>query len=56
MKRTVLLAATLFALAAFSPPASALVRGKPVSALALYGEPKYGPDFAGIDWINPAAP
>jgi microcin C transport system substrate-binding protein len=27
-----------------------------VSALALLGEPKYGPDFKHFDWVNPDAP
>ena len=37
-------------------PASAIVRGKPVHGLALYGEPKYGPDFKNFDYVNPNAP
>ncbi|MBM3513214.1 MAG: ABC transporter substrate-binding protein [Alphaproteobacteria bacterium] len=37
-------------------PASALVRGKPVHGLSLYGEPKYGPDFKHFDYVNPNAP
>lgn len=37
-------------------PASAIVRGKPVPALALYGEPKYAPDFKNFDYVNPDAP
>lgn len=36
-------------------PAHAVVRGKPVHALALYGEPKYGPTQA-FDYINADAP
>ncbi len=36
-------------------PAQALVRGQPVHALALYGEPKYGPDET-FDYVNPNAP
>ena len=39
-----------------APPAAAVVRGKPMPAIALYGEPKYGPDFKGADFINPDAP
>src|SRR5262249_19144681 len=37
-------------------PAAAIVRGKPVHGLALYGEPKYGPDFKNFDYVNPNAP
>lgn len=37
-------------------PASAMVRGRPVTAIAMYGEPKYGPDFAHFDYVNPDAP
>ena len=37
-------------------PAHAIVRGKPVTALALYGEPKYGADFKYFDYVNPDAP
>ena len=36
-------------------PAHAVVRGKPVHALALYGEPKYGPDQP-FDYFNTDAP
>src|SRR5512142_1164331 len=44
------------ALVAAAFPASAIVRGKPVHGLALYGEPKYGPDFKNFDYVNPNAP
>jgi microcin C transport system substrate-binding protein len=57
MKHT--LRATLgvaLAFAVLSPPASAMVRGKPVHGLALYGEPKYGADFKNFDYVNPTAP
>ncbi len=37
-------------------PAHAVVRGKPVHGLALYGEPKYKPDFEHFDYVNPDAP
>ena len=37
-------------------PAHAIVRGKPVHGLALYGEPKYGPDFEHFEYVNPNAP
>ncbi len=43
------------AVGATSAPAQAIVRGKPVHALALYGEPKYGPNDV-FDFINPNAP
>ncbi len=36
-------------------PSHALVRGEPVHGLALYGEPKYGPDEI-FDYVNPNAP
>ena len=29
---------------------------KPVHALAMHGEPKYGPDFTHFDYVNPDAP
>ena len=29
---------------------------KPVHALSLLGDPKYGPDFKQLDYVNPAAP
>jgi microcin C transport system substrate-binding protein len=37
-------------------PAVAIERGKPVHALAMYGQPKYGPDFKHFDFVNPDAP
>jgi len=36
--------------------AQALVRGKPVHGLALYGEVKYPADFKNFDYVNPDAP
>jgi microcin C transport system substrate-binding protein len=30
--------------------------GKPVHGVAMYGEPKYGPDFRHFDYVNPEAP
>ena len=39
-----------------STPSHAIVRGKPVHGLALYGEPKYGPDFEHFEYVNPTAP
>ncbi len=38
------------------PSAEAMVRGKPVKALALYGEPKYKDGFTHFDYANPDAP
>ncbi len=38
-----------------APPAQAMVRGKPVHAIALYGEPKHGPN-EGFAYNNPNAP
>ncbi|MCK5363322.1 MAG: ABC transporter substrate-binding protein, partial [Gammaproteobacteria bacterium] len=29
---------------------------RPVHALAMHGEPKYGPDFTHFDYVNPDAP
>lgn len=48
--------ALLAALGFASQSAHAIVRGKPVHALALYGEPKFGPDFKNFDFVNPDAP
>ena len=44
------------ALAAIASPADAIVRGKPVHGLSLYGEPRYGADFKNFDYVNPNAP
>ncbi|MBY0509291.1 MAG: extracellular solute-binding protein [Rhodospirillaceae bacterium] len=41
---------------AFAPDAHAIVRGKPVHGLALYGEPKYPADFKHFEYVNPDAP
>ncbi len=46
--------AVLFALGAANP-ASAIVRGKPVHALAMLGEPKFGPNQP-FGYVNPNAP
>jgi len=40
----------------FGTPADAVTRGKPVPAVALYGEPKYAPGFTHFDYVNPDAP
>lgn len=34
----------------------ALEKGRPVHALALHGEPQYGPDFTHFEYVNPDAP
>ena len=49
-------AAALLAAGCFASDAEAIVRGKPVPAMALYGEPKYAPDFTHFDYANPDAP
>ena len=50
------IAAALVVNAAFAPSTNAMVLGKPVHALSLLGEPKYGPDFQNFDYVNPNAP
>ncbi len=42
------------ALAGLAP--AAFAQTKTVHALSLTGEPKYGPDFKQLDYVNPAAP
>ncbi len=37
-------------------PAFATVKGRPVHAIALHGEPKHGPNFEHFDYVNPDAP
>ena len=44
------------ALLAHSENSDAMVRGKPVHGLTLYGEPKYGPDTKYFPFLNPDAP
>jgi microcin C transport system substrate-binding protein len=39
-----------------TPPSQAASPVHTVHALALLGEPKYGPDFKHFDWVNPDAP
>jgi microcin C transport system substrate-binding protein len=48
--------ATVILSLAFVAPAHAMVRGKAVPAIAMYGEPRYAPDFAHFDYVNPDAP
>ena len=55
-KRAIATAALAVLAVAHIEPAQALVRGKPVHGLALYGEPKYGPEFTHFDFVNPDAP
>ena len=55
MRARVLAAITLIA-SLHAGAAHAIVRGKPVPGIALYGEPKYAPDFAHFDYVNPDAP
>ncbi len=52
------LAAALVALTGLSMTgnAEAMVRGKPVHGLTLFGEPKYGPDIKNFPFVNPDAP
>jgi microcin C transport system substrate-binding protein len=52
--RTIVLAATVAL--AWTSTAEAVTRGKPVPGIALYGEPKYGSDFAHFEYTNPSAP
>lgn len=56
MNKTVWASLCAAAFMAVLQPAEAFVRGKPVHALALYGEPKFGPDFKNFDYANPSAP
>ena len=56
-RRTTLVVVTAaIAMMATDRAAEAVVRGKPVHGLALYGEPKYGPDFKNFEYVNPDAP
>ena len=41
---------------ALSTQAHAMVLGRPVHGLTLYGEPKYGPDMKYFPYVNPDAP
>src|SRR3982751_2551849 len=44
-------------LLAWSLPAAAQDPNvKPVPGIAMHGEPKYGPDFKHLDYVNPEAP
>jgi microcin C transport system substrate-binding protein len=50
------LAITAAMACAFITPSLAIERGKPVHAIAMYGQPKHGPDFKHFDFVNPDAP
>ena len=56
MRGLVALCVGAFFLLGLATPSQAITRGKPVRALALYGEPKYGADFKNFDYVNPDAP
>ena len=55
MRRGFSVLISVFFICAVAAPTHALVRGKPVHGLALYGEPKYGPGEV-FDHVNPNAP
>jgi microcin C transport system substrate-binding protein len=40
----------------FVPAAAQDANVKPVHGMAMHGEPKYGPDFKHLDYVNPDAP
>ncbi len=48
--------AALALFAAVAAMAAVPLRAEPRYAMALYGTPKYGPDFAHFDYVNPDAP
>jgi len=54
--RTLLSVAATVAVLATSHTAQAIVRGKPVHSLALYGTPKYSDTFTHFEYANPNAP
>ena len=56
---TALIAAPALTLVLLLGMAAGAVAGgepRPVHALAMHGEPKYGPDFTHFDYVNPDAP
>ena len=55
MRRGLSTLTVMFFICAAAAPSEAIVRGKPVHGLALYGEPKYGPGEV-FDYVNPNAP
>ncbi|MDG2242095.1 MAG: extracellular solute-binding protein [Rhodospirillaceae bacterium] len=53
---SVQVALAFFVLVFSGPTAHAIERGRPVHALALHGEPMYGPNFTHFGYVNPDAP
>ena len=47
---------TALALAIVVAGLAGTARAEPQHAIAMYGEPKYGPDFTHFDYVNPDAP
>jgi microcin C transport system substrate-binding protein len=56
MRRIIAACVTTLIFCGTALPSNAIVRGKPVPAMALYGEPKYKPDFTHFEYANPDAP
>lgn len=56
MSKTAWAATCAAAFLVAASPSHAMVKGKPVHALALHGEPKHGPDLKHFDFVNPDAP
>ncbi|HET6221811.1 MAG TPA: ABC transporter substrate-binding protein, partial [Dongiaceae bacterium] len=58
LSRRTLLLSTAMTLVAASLPCTlrAQTASKTFHALSLLGEPKYGPDFPHLDYVNPQAP
>lgn len=56
MRRLLSVCAAVFLLCGAGSSANAMVRGKPVHGLSLYGEPKFGPDITHFPFVNPGAP
>ena len=52
---TIALIAGIFVLSSIWPTSASAVETR-AHALSLIGEPKYGPDAAHLDWVNPDAP
>jgi len=50
------LASALLIVAALASANSAADTSQPRHAIAMHGEPKYGPDFEHFDYVNPRAP
>ena len=56
MRRGLLFLITAFMMCMPACPTLATVKGQPVHAIALHGEPKHGPNFKHFDYVNPDAP